>query len=242
MPNHLFLFVCVEFDVISSVPILNVPLFGSSAGETVAATGGADTVAPGSTRGGSSERPARVRKFVASQKGKRKGIEILRPDWGIITNDSVEEGIARDVLSLPLPRDADRLSSLLEEEFEKEYFLGGAKALNTRNSLGLKYSSLKSAHAQCIAKEEAHSKGVEESGQKIMALLEEMEQMKVEVERLKAAIDAKKKVGQGYQFEAASKDVELVQLRTAMGASEPAKQKAEGGRPAGEGQSCRGKG
>ncbi|KAJ4967307.1 hypothetical protein NE237_019156 [Protea cynaroides] len=199
MPNHLFLFVCVEFDVISSVPILNVPLFGSSAGETVAATGG------------SSERPAGSR-ICCFPKGKRKGIEILRPDWGIITNDSVEEGIARDVLSLPLPRDADRLSSLLEEEFEKEYFLGGAKALNTRNSLWLKYSSLKSAHAQCIAKEEAHSKGVEESGQKIMALLEEMEQMKVEVERLKAAIDAKKKVGQGYQFEAASKDVELVQL------------------------------
>ncbi|KAJ4962387.1 hypothetical protein NE237_022326 [Protea cynaroides] len=88
---------------------------------------GVDVAAPGFTRVGSFERPTRAYKSVASQKG--KGVEIFCSDWGITTYDSFEEeGVAWGVvLSLPFLRDAERLGLLLENEFEKEYFLDGAK-------------------------------------------------------------------------------------------------------------------
>ncbi|KAJ4964906.1 hypothetical protein NE237_016755 [Protea cynaroides] len=134
----------------------------------VEAAAGADTVAPSFTRGGSSERPARVR-ICCLPEGEGKGVEVFHPDWGITTDDSVEEaGVARDVLSLPLAQDTDRLGSLPDEKFEKKILSGWCQG--------------------------AHSKVVEKSGQKIVALLKEIEQMKAEVEWLKAAVDFELKV------------------------------------------------
>ncbi|KAJ4960300.1 hypothetical protein NE237_020210 [Protea cynaroides] len=97
-------------------------------------------------------------------------------------------------------------SALFEEDFEKEYFLHSA---------------------QCAGKEETHAKLVEESGQKLSLCWREIEKLKAESERLKAAVDSEKELGQEYQAHVASKDAELMQLRMALGAAETSRQKAE---------------
>ncbi|KAJ4946674.1 hypothetical protein NE237_002647 [Protea cynaroides] len=199
MFNHLFVFVYTEPSVISFVPILDIPISDPSVGETfeaardvpperrsyclweskgcliedtlrqdegrpaiVVAAAAANVAVSSTARGGSSGRPTKAHKSIASRIG--KGVEIF---------------------------------SLIG-------------ALNTRSSLWLKYSSL-NAHVQCVAKEDAHSKVVNESGQKIVVLLED-------VERLKAIVNIEKEVNQ---------EAKLVQLQMIISDVKMARQKAE---------------
>ncbi|KAJ4962632.1 hypothetical protein NE237_022571 [Protea cynaroides] len=147
-----------------------------------------------------------VQKTVASKKGKGSKVFIL--DWTLTANDFVEEeGVAPEIiLSLPLPRDADCLATLIEEEFKRVCFLDGAKDAE---------------------REKAESKVVEESSQKIIALLGEVEQLTSDMDRLRAEVVDEKELGIKYRAQCASKNVELEKSRAALATYEEARRRAE---------------
>ncbi|KAJ4959548.1 hypothetical protein NE237_026659 [Protea cynaroides] len=85
----------------------------------------------------------------------------------------------------------------------------------------MKYFNLQTTQAQCIEKEKAATKLVDEGSQKIVALLGEVEQVKADVAREKE-LDAE------YQTEYVSKDSKLAQTKTALAMSERLRQNTYG--------------
>ncbi|KAJ4973841.1 hypothetical protein NE237_007015 [Protea cynaroides] len=93
------------------------------------------------------------------------------------------------------------------------------QSISSAYILWLKYSSLRTTHAQYVKNEKAANKLVDESGQKIVMPLGEVEQ-------LKADMAMEKTLGIEYRAEFIPKDSELAQSKVALATLEKFKQSA----------------